>query len=93
MSQFREKLTLFFDNFFGALRDKSGSHSLKKWICVGIFWVYAETSVRFTTKDNLVEVLAVHAGLIVTLLGIHTYQKIKTNKPNNGESAEQTPVQ
>ena len=37
---------------------------------------------RFVTKDNLVMVLGVDAGLIAVLFGINVADKFKNNKPN-----------
>jgi hypothetical protein len=82
-----QAITAFGNNFLGSLRDKPGSHSMKKWLCILIGLVYAYTSVKHTNHDNLAAVLAVHAGLITALLGIHAYYKNKTN-PNDPPPAD-----
>jgi len=71
------KLTFFINNFLGALRDLPGSMSVKKLVAILIGWVYAITSIRFTTAENLVAVLTVHAGLITALLVTHAIYKTK----------------
>ena len=74
-----EKITFFFDNFLASMRDRKGAHSLTKWCALSVVWVYLVTSVRFTTSENLVAVLGVHAGLIISLFFTHKYYKNKTN--------------
>lgn len=84
-----EKVALFGNNFLGSLRDKPGSMSLKKLMAIGVFWVYAVTSIRFTDKSNLASTLIIHSSLITALIITHAVSKSKTN-PNDPPPADNT---
>ena len=85
------KISFFFNNMFGSLRDAPNSHSLNKLICIVLTIVYSYTSIVYTTKDNLVMVLGVHAGLITALLVSHRYFSNKSNDAQPDDRDSQQP--
>lgn len=80
----------FIRNFFKALNNRPGGHSLRKWLSIGVFWILAEICIRYTDPNNAVSMATVLSGLITTLMitntvGNHYATKIeKTNKETNG---------
>lgn len=92
-------LPKFIKDFMAALDNSKSGHGLKKWLTVGFFWIIFEATLRFTTKDNLVEVLIILSSTLLALAGIYSvanYQDkkltIKDNKPtedaNTGKPEE-----
>ena len=74
----------FIRNFFKALNNRPGGHSLRKWLAIGIFWVLAEISIRYTDSSNAVAMATVLSSLITTLMitntvGNHYDKKLNTS--------------
>jgi hypothetical protein len=81
------KIRDFIKNFFGGLNNSRLGHSLKKWLAIGTFWLMSIVVIKYTTSENLFEIVGTLATLIVTLMGVNVYDK-KTNgapkeDPNN----------
>jgi len=77
----------FIRNFFKALNNKPGGHSLRKWLSIGIFWVIAEIAIRYTDVNNAVSMVTVLSALITSLVitntvGNHYDKKVE----NSGET-------
>jgi hypothetical protein len=62
----------FIRNFFKALNNKAGGHSLRKWLSIGVFWVLSVICIRYTDVNNAVSMATVLAGLIVSLIVTNT---------------------
>lgn len=75
----------FIRNFFKALNNKPGGHSLRKWLAIGIFWVLAEICIRYTDANNAVAMATVLAGLITTLMITNTVGNHYDKKLNISE--------
>ena len=74
----------FIRNFFKALNNKSEGHSLRKWLCIGFFWLTGVLVVRYTDNNNLVSVITVLCGMITSLIVTYTvgnYQEKKLKTP------------
>jgi len=85
----------FVRNFFKALNNKPGGHSLRKWLAIGVFWVLAEIAIRYTDVNNAVTMATVLAGLITSLMitntvGNHYDKKLEKAEdlipPDNGKT-------
>ena len=72
----------FLKGFFEAMNNKSTGHSLRKWLAVGFFWVFAKLTLAETTPETLVPVLGVIAGLITALVITYTAGNIQEKKIN-----------
>lgn len=80
----------FIRNFFKALNNRPGGHSLRKWLSIGVFWILGVVCVEYTNSDNLVAVASVLSALITSLIITNTvgnYQEQKLNIPPKDESA------
>jgi hypothetical protein len=73
----------FFSDFFEAMNSKKSGHSLRKWLAVGFWWIMAVLSFEFTTSDNLVVVLGIHAGMITSLVITYSVSNHADNKLNH----------
>lgn len=62
----------FIKDFFDAMNNKKGGHSLRKWLAVGFYWIMFKISIEYTTPENLVAVLGIHAGMITALVITYT---------------------
>ena len=89
----------FCGDFFKAMSNEPGGHSLRKWLAVGFYWLMFKISMTQTTPENLVPVLSIHAGLITALIITYTVgnnadlkTKLKgmdkTNEPLKEESTD-----
>jgi len=76
----------FVRNFFKALNNKPGGHSLRKWLSIGVFWVLAEVAIRFTDNNNAVTMATVLSGLIVSLVVTNTVGNHYDKKVERAES-------
>lgn len=85
----------FIRNFFKALNNLPGGHSLRKWLGIGTFWVLAVICVRYTDNNNAVSMATVLSGLIVSLMvtntvGNHYEKKLEKAEdlipPDNGKT-------
>lgn len=70
----------FFHDMARAMDNRKGGHSLRKWLAVGFYWLMWLLSVRFTTEDNLVVVLGIHAGMITTLIITYSAANVAEKK-------------
>ena len=75
----------FIRNFFKALNNKPGCHSLRKWLAIGLFWVLSEICIRYTDTNNAVAMATVLAGLITTLMITNTVGNHYDKKLNISE--------
>lgn len=85
----------FLTEFFEAMNNRKGGHSLRKWLAVGFYWLMWLLSLEFTTPENLVAVLTIHAGMITALIITYTagniqQQKIDNNIASKEEATEET---
>lgn len=62
----------FIRNFFKALNNRPGGHSLRKWLAIGVFWILGEICIRYTDPNNAVAMATVLSGLITTLMITNT---------------------
>jgi len=74
----------FIRNFFKALNNRPGGHSLRKWLAIGVFWILGEICIRYTDSSNAVSMATVLSSLITTLMitntvGNHYDKKIIAN--------------
>lgn len=87
----------FVRNFFKALNNRPGGHSLRKWLAIGVFWILVEISIRYTDPNNAVSMATVLAGLITTLtitntVGNHYDKKVEQlNKLTNAATGDEEP--
>ena len=70
----------FLFDFLGAMNNKDSGHSLRKWLAVGFYWIMWLLSLEYTTPENLVPVLAIHAGMITALIITYTAGNIQEKK-------------
>lgn len=83
----------FTSDFFKAMNNTSDGHSLRKWLCVGLFWVFSRITIEYTNKENLVLVLGVIAGLITSLaitytVGNNIARKIEQNNEKDNPNGQ-----
>jgi hypothetical protein len=81
----------FMSQFFDAMNNKKGGHSLRKWLAVGFYWLMFILSMKFTTSDNIVAVLTIHASMITALVITYTtgnYHDKKNELLNTPKSDE-----
>lgn len=81
----------FLKGFFGATDNRPGGQSLRKWLAIGFFWLICSLCVKYTDKDNLVSVITVLAGMIVSLIITYTagnLQEKKLDKLPNGNGSD-----
>lgn len=62
----------FMIDFFNAMNNTKGGHSLRKWLSVGFYWLMVILSVKYTTSDNIVAILTIHASMITALIITYT---------------------
>ncbi len=86
-----KKIQDFIKNFFNGLNNSKLGHSLKKWLAVGTFWLMAVVVFKYTTSENLFEIVGTLSALIVTLMGINVVDK-KTNGTVKPEDLNNPPV-
>ncbi len=65
----------FAEGFLKAMDNHFLGHSLKKWLTVGIFWLMVVLCLRYTDPTNLVVVLGILSGLLLTLMGLNVADK------------------
>lgn len=80
----------FFTDFFDAMNNRKSGHSLRKWLAVGFYWLMFLLSLRYTTTENLVAVLGIHAGMITALIITYTSGNIKERKLESNLSNPKT---
>lgn len=84
----------FIKNFFEALNNKPGGHSLRKWMAIGFFWLTCTLSIRYTDSNNLVTVIGILCGMITSLIITYSvsnyHEKKLTNTPNIPPTDENT---
>ena len=73
-------LIKFAKDFFGALDNLPGGHSLKKWLAVGMYWLVWYVTMTFTNEHNVIEVMLIHSGNMLILAGVYTYSNLKKEK-------------
>lgn len=87
----------FIRNFFKALNNKPGGHSLRKWMAIGFFWLTSTLAIEYTDENNLVSVITILCGMITSLIitySVSNYHEQKLNKspdtntPTNGNTNE-----
>lgn len=86
----------FVRNFFQALNNKPGGHSLRKWMAIGFFWLVSTLCIEYTDANNLVTVITVLCSMITSLIITYTvgnYHEQKLTKtpntpPTNGNTDE-----
>lgn len=76
-----EKIRNFIKNFLSGLNNSRLGHSLKKWLAVGTFWLMFIVVLKYTTSENLFEIVGTLATLIVTLMGVNVYDKKINSTP------------
>lgn len=70
-------------DFFAAMNTRRTGHSLTKWLAVGFFGLAVKVTLWHTDKENLVSVLTILTGTIVTLAvtkAVSTHQEMKLTK-------------
>jgi hypothetical protein len=88
----------FIRNFFKALNNLPGGHSLRKWLSIGVFWVLSVVCIRYTDNTNVVSIATVLSGLMTSLVitntvGNHYALKTEnsnkpTDEPNSGDKPQ-----
>lgn len=85
----------FFQGFFGAMSNKTGSQSVRKWLAVGVYWIIFVITLRYTDKSNLIAVLTIHSSTFLSLVITYSVSTHKTkvleskaNPPKSGDKAE-----
>lgn len=73
-------LVQFLRSFFNAMDNRTEGHSLRKWLAVGFFWLTSVLCLRFTDKDNLVIIIGILTGMIVTLVITYSVTNLKDKK-------------
>lgn len=75
------KIRDFIKNFLSGLSNSHLGHSLKKWLAVGTFWLMVIVVIKYTTSENLFEIVGTLATLILTLMGVNVYDKKVNGAP------------
>ena len=70
----------FIRNFFKALNNRPGGHSLRKWLSIGVFWILGIVCIEYTDANNLVSIATVLSALITSLVITNTVGNIQEKK-------------
>lgn len=76
----------FIRNFFKALNNRPGGHSLRKLLAVGFFWLIAIIVLRYTDTTNAVAMAGVLSGMITTLIVTYSVSNYQERKNINGKA-------
>ena len=75
----------FFVEFFEAMNTRNTGQSLRKWLAVGFFWNMYLLTMKFGTKDNVVAILGIDAGMITALVITYSVTSHKAKKPDSSD--------
>ena len=70
-------------DFYNVLNNNGDGHSLKKVLSVGYFVLCAYVTIKYTNLNNVVQILTILVGTLVSLLGINTYANYKIQQNGN----------
>lgn len=80
----------FFSDFFDALNNKPGGHSLRKWLAVGFFWLTATLCIRYTDATNVIAVITILCSMITSLVitySVSNYKEKQIETPSTPQPA------
>ena len=80
----------FGSDFFNAMKNDKSGQSLRKWLSVGFFWLSAYLAVKFTTENNLIAVLGILTGMIISLCVTYTAGNNREQRINKDVSTTTT---